>query len=95
MSELHGCLVVVQSTIDTTHHSLIITEEEDGETSNTIDGDEKTTLLKFVDHIGPGNDIHGGDYPECLVLLKVGISQSAEKNEAFSACATLEKQSSE
>ena len=68
MTELHSGLIVIQRAIDTTHHTLIITEEEDGETSNAVDGNEKATLLEFVDHIGPGNDIHGGDYPECLVF---------------------------
>lgn len=71
MTELHGVVVVVDCTIDTTHHTLIITEEEDGETSNTIDGDEKLTLLEFVDHIGPGDDIHGSDYPECLLGISM------------------------
>ena len=63
VTEFHGGIVVVNCTVDTTHHTLIISKKEDGETSNTIDRDEKATLLKFVDHIGSGNDIHGGDYP--------------------------------
>ena len=71
VTEFHGLLVVVNCTVDTTHHALIISKEEDGETSNTIDGNEKTTLLKFVDHVGPGNDIHGGDYTKCLEVLSV------------------------
>ncbi len=66
VTKFHGGIVVVDCTVDTTHHTLIITKEEDGETSNTIDGNEKATLLQLVDHIGPGNDIHDGDYPECL-----------------------------
>ena len=68
MTELHSRMIVIQRTIDTTHHTLVITEEEDGETSNAIDSNEKATLLESVDHIGPGNEIHGGDYPECLVF---------------------------
>lgn len=68
MTELHGGVVIVNCTVDTTHHTLIISEEEDGETSNTVDGDEKATLLKLVDHIGPRNKIHNGNYPECLLL---------------------------
>lgn len=63
MTEFHGFLVVIQRTIDATHHALIISEEEDGETSDTIDGCKKAALLKLVDHIGPGNDIHVGNYP--------------------------------
>ena len=61
MTEFHGCIIIVNCTVDTTHHALIITEEEDGETSDTVDGYEKAALLKLVDHIGSGNDIHGGD----------------------------------
>ena len=64
MTEFHGFLVVVHSAIDTTHHTLIISEEEDGETSDTIDSNKKTSLLKLMDHVGPGNDIHVGYYPE-------------------------------
>ena len=68
VTEFHSGLIVVQRTIDTTHHTLVITEEKDGKTSDAVDSDEKATLLEFVNHIGPGNDIHGGDCPECLVL---------------------------
>ena len=68
MTKLHRLLIVIDRTVDTTHHTLVITKEEDGETCNTVDGNEKATLLKFVDHIGPGNDVHGGDYPECLLV---------------------------
>ena len=63
MTKFHGCIVIVQGTINPSHHTLIITEEEDGETGNTVDGDEKATLLELVDHVGPGNDVHAGDYP--------------------------------
>ena len=66
MTELHGFLVVINSTINPSHHTLVITEEENGETSNAIDSDEKASLLKLVDHIGPRDDIHGGYYPEGL-----------------------------
>lgn len=64
VTEFHSLLIVVQRAIDTTHHALIISEEEDGETSDTIDGSQKATLLKLMDHVGPRNDIHVGDYPE-------------------------------
>lgn len=83
MTEFHSGVVVVNCTIDTTHHTLIISEEEDGETSNTVDGDEKFTLLKFVDHIGPGNDIHDGDYAEWLELLDVLLLMNYEKTGAL------------
>lgn len=74
MTEFHGFLVIVQRTIDTTHHTLIISKEEDGETSNTIDGSEKATLFKLMNHVGPGNDVHVGNYPEyCLSLEDVSL----------------------
>lgn len=76
VTEFHGSVIVVNRTVDTTHHTLIISEEEDGKTSNTIDRDEKATLLKFVNHIGPGNNIHGDDYPEC-----VEVSDALRTNE--------------
>ena len=66
MTELHSRLIIIHCTVNATHHTLVIAEEEDGETSNAVDSNEKATLFEFVDHIGPGNDIHGGDYPECL-----------------------------
>ena len=68
VTKFHGLLVVINGSVDTTHHTLIISEEENGETGNTIDGNEKATLLKFVDHVGPRNDIHGGDFPEYLAM---------------------------
>ena len=61
MAEFHGSLVVVDRGIDTSHHTLVITEEEDGQAGNTIDGDEKTTLLQLMDDIGPRDSVHGGD----------------------------------
>ena len=61
MAEFHGSLVVVERAIDTSHHTLVITEEEDGQAGNTIDGNEKTTLLQLMDDIGPRDSIHGGD----------------------------------
>ena len=53
MSKFHGILIIVDGTIDTTHHALIISEKEDGQASDAIDGSEKTTLLQLVDDIGP------------------------------------------
>ena len=71
MTEFHGGVVVVDGTIDTTHHTLIISEEEDGKTSNTIDGDKKATLLIPVDDIGPRNDIHCSGYPESFGVDRI------------------------
>ena len=55
MTEFHGILVVVNGIVDTSHHTLVITEEEDGQSCNAIDCDQKTTLLKLV------SDVHAGD----------------------------------
>ena len=93
VTELHSCLIVIQRTVDTTHHTLVITEEEDGETCNAVDSNEKATLLEFVDHIGPGNDVHGGDYPECLVFSRLILLQ--KDCERRTLCLALEKQSPE
>ena len=78
VTKLHGCLIVIHCTVDTTHHTLIVSEKEDGKTSDTIDGDEKASLLQLVDHIGPRDDIHDGDYPRCLVRIRCmdGLSNS-------------------
>ena len=59
-SELHGILIVVHGVVDSTHHTLIITEEENGQAGHAVDGDEKTALLQLVDHIVLGNDVHVG-----------------------------------
>ena len=92
MTEFHGGVVVINCTVDTTHHTLIISEEEDGETSNAIDGDEEFTFLKPVDHVRPGNDVHGGDYPECLVVMNPMFLMLKER---LTLCWALEKQSPE
>ena len=91
MTEFHGGVVVVDGTVDTTHHTLIISEEEDGKTSNTIDGDKKATLLQLVDDIGPRNDIHGCGYPESCGVDRM-ITEYAS---GLVPCLALEKQSPE
>ena len=91
MTEFHGGVVVVYGTVDTTHHTLIISEEKDGKTSNTIDGDEEAALLQLVDDIGPRNDIHGSGYPESC-----GVGRMiAEDIGGLVPCLALEKQGSE
>ena len=60
MTEFHRSLVVVDSSVDTTHHTLIITEEENGETGNAIDGNEKSTLLEPMADVVARDSIHGG-----------------------------------
>jgi hypothetical protein len=61
VAEFHDIVVVVWCRVDTTHHSLVITKEEDRQASDTIDGCEERFLLQTVDHIGSGNKIHGSD----------------------------------
>ena len=91
MTEFHGGVVVVYGTIDTTHHTLIISEEENGKTSNTIDGDEKATLLQLVNDIGPRNDIHGSGYSERSDVDRMITDDIRE----LVPCLALEKQGSE
>lgn len=64
MAKVHVVLIIVPGAVDTTHHTLVITEEEDGEGSDTVDGDEKTALLKLVHHVVLGNEIHGAEVPD-------------------------------
>lgn len=66
VSELHGSLIIILGAVHTTHHTLIITEEEDGKGSDGVDGYEKAALLKPVDNIRPGNEIHGAEVPSRL-----------------------------
>ena len=61
VTEFHDVVVVVWCGIDTAHHTLIITEEENRQGGDTIDGNEKLSLLEFVDHIGSRDEIHGSD----------------------------------
>ncbi len=61
MTEFHGIFVVVRSSIDSSHHTLIITEEENGQSGNAIDRNQEAPFLQPVDDIGPRNEIHGGD----------------------------------
>ena len=70
VAELHGITIVVRGTVDTTHHTLIITEEEDGQASNTVDRNEKTTLLKLVHHVEARDTIHDGDDRTRLIYAK-------------------------
>ena len=59
MTKLHSYMVVIDGVVDTAHHTLVITKEEDGQRCNAVDCNEKTTLLQLVDDIGPRNAIHG------------------------------------
>lgn len=48
---MHGIHVVIFGTVDSAHHSLVITEKKDGERSDAVDRYEKTTLLQLVGDI--------------------------------------------
>lgn len=58
MTILHPVDAVVDGNIHTPHHALVITEEEDGEASDTVDGDEELSLLVPVNNVMLGNEIH-------------------------------------
>ena len=60
VTKLHRSLVVVHSRVDTTHHSLVVTKEENGESGNAVDCNQKTTLLQLMDNIITRDSIHGG-----------------------------------
>ena len=64
MAEVHVVFVVIPGAVDTTHHTLVITEEENGQASDTIDGYEKAALLKLVNDIMPRYEIHGSGVPD-------------------------------
>lgn len=70
MAEVHVVFVVIPGAIDTTHHTLVITEEKDGQGSDTIDGYEQAALLKLVNDIVPRNEIHDGGVPDELSFGK-------------------------
>ena len=57
-AQLHGILVIIGGIVHATHHTLVITEEEDGKTSDTVDQNQKTTLLILVHHIVFADGIH-------------------------------------
>ena len=58
VSKLHGLVIVIRGGVYTSHHTLIITEEEDGQSGDAIDSGEKAALLQLVDDIGGWNDVH-------------------------------------
>lgn len=55
---LHTVDTVVDGHIDTSHHPLIVPEEEDGQAGDTVDGDEKLSLLIPVDNVVLRDEIH-------------------------------------
>ena len=73
VTKFHGCVVVVGGVVDTSHHSLIITEEEDTETGHAIDGDQQTSLLEPVDDIGFWNDVHSDGGGDSVTKARCGV----------------------
>ena len=69
-AKLHCVLVIVGGVVHASHHSLIITEEEDGKTSDTVDQYQKATLLVLVYHIVLADIIHRDDN------FRIGIEAS-------------------
>ena len=59
IAKSHG-LGIVAVGVDTTHNTLIITEEEDGKTGHSIDGNQQGALLQPPGHIELGNAVHDG-----------------------------------
>ena len=72
VSKFHGVLVIVHRSIDTTHHSLIVTKEENGQARHAIDGNKQLPFLEFMHHIGPWDDIHGDDEDKMISTLGAG-----------------------
>ena len=63
MTEMHGVMVVIGGVVHTTHHTLVVTEEEDGQGCNAIDCNQKTTLLQLVNDMIAWDSIHGAVCP--------------------------------
>ena len=59
-AEFHSILIVINGIVDATHHTLIISKEEDGQASHTVDGYEKATLFIPVHHIPLRDLVHDG-----------------------------------
>ena len=78
MTEFHGIVVVVDGVVDTAHHTLIITEEEDGQRRNAIDCNQKATLLQLVGDIHAPHTIHGEVCPMGLEVLWDGVREPVE-----------------
>ena len=58
VSKLHRLVIVILGIVYAAHHSLIVTEEENGQGSYAVDGNKKLALLKAVHDIVLGNLIH-------------------------------------
>lgn len=69
MTEFHRIMIVADGVVDTAHHTLVITEEEDGQRGDTIDRNQKTTLLQLVNDIVFRDAIHGEDSAMALEVV--------------------------
>lgn len=65
---------VASVSIDTTHHTLIIAEEEDGESGDAVDKDQQRPLLVATSHIEFGHTIHGDSVPESSLGVEEGVA---------------------
>ena len=77
MAELHRLLIVIRGCVNTPHHTLVITEEENTQAGDTVDPRQQGLLLQLVHDIGTWNEIHGGSwrgedppYACCMFLLR-------------------------
>ncbi len=68
VSKVHSCIVVVLGIIDPAHHSLVIAEEEYGQTGDAIDSDEESALLQVVYDIVP-RDARFAKPKACRLIL--------------------------
>ena len=69
VSETHSRIIVVFGIVDATHHTLVIAEEEYGETSDAIDSDKESALLQVVYDIVSGDANCAGPNEFRLALL--------------------------
>ena len=59
VAEAHD-LGIASIAIHPTHHTLVITEEEDGETGDAVDENQQRPPLVAISYVPLGNTIHGG-----------------------------------
>ena len=58
MAQLHDVDCIVDGDVDTTHHALIITEEEDRQAPYAIYCNEERFLLVAMHHVEPRYLVH-------------------------------------
>ena len=68
-SEFHDFDGIIDGHINTAHHTLVVTEEEDSQAAHAIDGDEQGLLLIAMDDIEPGDLVHGRSISDGVARL--------------------------